>query len=282
MIHLPLKIIRTDEVYSYSSATCMNLYGSGLSSFVRKAFDDIAALFAGQGHDFQAIDLKFHDLEHTLMAATAMVCVMEGINKNHVVKGLIPQNIFELGLVSVLFHDTGYLKTKGDTSGTGAKYTRIHVERSCQIIGNYFKKEGLSEESIRSAEKMILCTGLKLDTSKIEFSSEQEKMTGYALGTGDLIGQMSDPAYISKLPSLYEEFDEAHRADPDDLVTPYFVSVNHLITNTPKFYREYVMQMLDVQLGGVFRLINDPYPSGANCYLDAIEENVSLIERNLF
>ncbi|MDZ4742234.1 MAG: hypothetical protein SGI98_02300 [Verrucomicrobiota bacterium] len=277
----PLTLRLSGEVLAYARGVSHELYGKDLSGFVLDTFPYVDDMFHGKGKRFQPIDLKFHDLEHTLRAASSMITVMRGINLNHSVKNMIPHGLFEVGVVAVLFHDSGYLRPWGKKEGSGAVYTSIHVERSCRIISDYFREIGVSHKDQCAASNMILCTGLNLDTGIIPFQSEQEKMAGFALGTGDLLGQMSDPEYIRKLPFLYDEFHEAHEFDPDDDITPSFVSAHHLIINTPKFHREYVLKILDTQLGGVSRYLHEPYSEGVNAYLVAIEGNVSQIERTL-
>ncbi len=274
----PLILNSSEGVLDYARQTCRELFNAEISPTVVDTFSFVSDMFAGKGKRFQAIDLKFHDLEHSLRAAAAMICLMRGINLHHNVKNIITKEVFETGVMAVLFHDSGYLRPRGKKDGSGAVYTSIHVERSCRIIADYFQETGLPHKTQCAASNMILCTGLNLDTGIIPFQSEPEKMAGFALGTGDLLGQMSDPDYIRKLPFLFEEFDEAHRYDPDDDVTPSFASVNHMISNTPKFYRDYVLKIFDAQLGGVYRYLNEPCPGGSNAYILAIEKNISAIE----
>jgi hypothetical protein len=58
---------------------------------------------------------------------------------------------------------------------------------------------------------MIRCTGVNVDLATIPFTGEAEKVTAFALGTSDLLGQMAAPDYVEKLPVLYLEFAEAAR-----------------------------------------------------------------------
>ena len=52
----------------------------------------------------------------------------------------ITQRLFQLGVIAILMHDTGYLKKRGDTEGTGAKYTFVHVIRSCAFAASYLPR----------------------------------------------------------------------------------------------------------------------------------------------
>ncbi|MDL5050701.1 hypothetical protein QQ054_32395 [Oscillatoria amoena NRMC-F 0135] len=274
----PIHIRTTAEALDYARQTSRTLFGEDLAPFAVKAFGDVEEMFAGHGSRFQAIDLKFHDLEHTLRAAVAMITVIAGMNRHSPDKPPVTKEYYDLGVAAVLFHDSGYLRPKGKKTGSGATYTSIHVERSCKIIAEYFQDQGLGHREQCVAGNMILCTGLNLDTGIIPFRSEPEKMAGYALGTGDLLGQMADPAYVGKLPHLFEEFAEARAHDPLDEVVPAFRTVEAMISNTPKFYRDYVLRIFDEQLGGVFRHVSEPYPQGVNLYTQAIEENIRQIE----
>ena len=38
---------------------------------------------------------------------------------------------WHLAIAGIILHDTGYLKHRNDTTGSGAKYSAIHVGRSC-------------------------------------------------------------------------------------------------------------------------------------------------------
>jgi hypothetical protein len=40
-----------------------------------------------------------------------------------------------------------------------------------------------------------------------------------------------------------------------------------------------VKQKLDREFGGVHRFLNEPYPDGANWYLDKIEANIEKLRR---
>ena len=58
------------------------------------------------------------------------------IMAHHVLPNVVPlltDKLFELGLLGILMHDTGYLKRTEDMQGTGAKYTLTHVRRSAEF-----------------------------------------------------------------------------------------------------------------------------------------------------
>ena len=102
---------------------------------------------------------------------------------------LVPEKLFQLGMIAILFHDTGYLKRKEDMEGTGAKYTVVHVRRSAELTAAFLKQKHYSATDIKAVQNMILCTGLNAPLSTIPFQSELEKTIGFALATADLLGQ---------------------------------------------------------------------------------------------
>ena len=94
---------------------------------VKRAFDWALMCFLGQYPGYQAIDARYHDLEHTLQGTLCLARLFEGRER----RGILPRmsrKVFDLSLVAILFHDMGYLKEEGDSGGTGAKYTLIHVD----------------------------------------------------------------------------------------------------------------------------------------------------------
>jgi len=247
-------------------------------SRVEKVFELAEKAFQGGLSGYQTVDLKFHDFEHTIRGAVAMACFLDGVMQNHPKGREVGRDHFEEGIVGILFHDCGYLKETGDDEGTGAKFTTYHVARSCDFAHRVLAREGFDNVFIRNVCDMIQCTGLHLDTHLIHFDCEGERLAGYCLGTSDLLGQMADPRYQDKLEDLFGEFSEAKNSNPEKWTMGDFTSAEDLIRKTPGFYRFYVLKVLDQQLGGVFRCINDPYPDGENLYLKAIEANIRKIE----
>jgi hypothetical protein len=172
----------------------------------------------------------------------------------------LTQRMFELGLTAGLLHDSGYLKKRGDTNGTGAKYTVVHVARSVDFAGEILKQNGLPGDEILAVQNMIFCTGVDAPLERIPFQDDLEKTTGFALGTADLLGQMAAGDYVEKLSVLYDELSEASRG-------------------TPSFWEKYVRPKLERDFGGLYAYLNDPYPSGPNSYLDRIEANMDQLRK---
>lgn len=249
--------------------------------FIPQIFGWAIDCFTGKYADYQAIDAQYHDFEHTLQGTLCMARLLRG---RHVAKAqpVLTQRHFELGMLAILLHDTGYLKRGWDTEGTGAKYTAVHVRRSAELAAELLGGKGFQTSEIQAVQNMIYCTGINTALDKIPFQSELEKIVGFALGTADLLGQMAAEDYVEKLPVLYSEFAEAASFDPGrgSSVTQ-FSSAAELMQKTPVFWEKFVRAKLETDFAGVYLFLNDPYPSGPNDYVDRIEANINRLRRQL-
>jgi len=245
--------------------------------FVPRAFDWVAQCFAGHHRDYQPIDACYHDFEHTLQGALCLARLLRGRQAAGATPALTVR-AFELGLLAILFHDTGYLKRRGDTEGTGAKYTAIHVGRSAAFAREFLEPKGFADAELLAVQNMISCTGINTELQAIRFQSELERTVGYALGTADLLGQMAAGDYIEKLPVLFQEFAEAARhATASSAHLFAFKSAEELMRNTPTFWEKYVRPKINGDFLRLYTYLNDPYPDGPNHYLQCIEENMALL-----
>lgn len=252
-----------------------SLFPDADRTFVARAFAWVGRCYAGEHPDWQAIDAGYHDFEHTLQGALCLSRLLAGRHR----AGAEPRltaHAFELALLAILFHDTGYLKRRDDRAGTGAKYTAIHVGRSAAFAREILVPLGFAETDVRAIQNMIGCTGTGADVTTIAFQDDLERTIGYALATADLLGQMAAADYVAKLPILYEEFAEAaHHPIPGAPPVMAFGSADALIRNTPKFWDGYVRPKIDGQFLGLHAYLNDPYPHGANPYISRIERNLA-------
>lgn len=257
------------------------VFPQGDPDFIPRVFDWTSDCFTGRYKDYQAIDARYHDLQHTLQVT---LCMARLLRVRHVAKvtPVLTQKMFEVGLTAILLHDTGYLKKRKDTQGTGAKYTLIHVDRSMEFAAEMLREKNVPIAEIRAVQNMICCTGVNVNLSAIPFQSEQERITGYSLGTGDLLGQMAAPDYVEKLPILYSEFAEAFHYNAGKMGSEdMFSSAEDLLQKTPLFWEKYVKNKIENDFQGLFRFLNDPYPDGNNLYVERIEKNMSRLRRQL-
>ncbi|MEO5804516.1 MAG: hypothetical protein ABIR24_13400 [Verrucomicrobiota bacterium] len=257
------------------------IFPQGNNAFVPEVFGWAQDCFTGKHHDYQSIDARYHDLEHTLQGTLCMARLLRGWHFAQA-EPVLTQSMFELGVLAILLHDTGYLKKRGDNEGTGAKYTLIHVDRSRQFAEELMSDKKFSAQEIKSVQNMICCTGINVDLCSIPFQNDVEQRTGFALGTADLLGQMAAKDYIEKLPILYSEFAEAARYNTGKTRPgAVFTSAEDLLQKTPFFWEKFVRPKIENDFQGVYRFLNNPYPDGENFYIDRIEQNIFRLRQQL-
>jgi len=203
-------------------------------------YTDTVTLFNGQYPGFQASNTKYHDLEHTnsvVLAATRLIhgCTLAGMNFSF-------DNML-LGVCAALFHDVGFIQTKDDKIGSGAKYTVGHEKRSIGFMRNYLSQKGFPDQQIEDCAHLIMCTILALPPKDIPFRSEEIETFGKIVGTADLMAQIADRCYIEKLLLLFQEFQEAG--------VPDFVTELDLLKKTEGFYRNVAKTRLNQDFSGI-------------------------------
>ena len=263
------------------SAIYRELFPSGNSRFVAEVFQWAVDCFEGRYSEYQAIDARYHDFEHTLQGTLCMARLLAGRFRANATPQF-SQRHCELGLVGILLHDTGYLKVRTDREGTGAKYTLTHVSRSCDFAARLLAEKQFRPVEIAAVQQMIRCTGVNVDLASIPFASDEVRLAGFALGAADLLGQMAAADYVDKLPILFGEFEESARFNAGkSSAVGLFSSVEELMSKTPAFWEHYVLPKLERDFMGCHRFLNDPWPDGANWYLRRITENIERLKRSL-
>ena len=281
MYHPPVVTKDPTVVEVEVQAAYQAMFASGDPLFVPRVFGWATECFTGNYGDYQAVDACYHDFEHTLQGTLCLARLLYGRDRAGAQPPLT-QQMFQLGLLAILLHDTGYLKKRGDTEGTGAKYTITHVARSSEFAAQLLREKGFDASAIRAVQNMIRCTGVNTRPSEIPFQNEIEKNVGFALATGDLLGQLAADDYVDKLPILYSEFAEAASfAKNKNHFIASFSSANDMMRKTPEFWTNYVQPRLDCDFGGLHRFLNDPHPSGPNHYFERIEANIERLRRRL-
>jgi hypothetical protein len=259
----------------------LEMFPEGDPGYVPMIFKWAVSWFGGKYRDYQAIDAHYHDLEHTLQGALCMAALLRG-RQIHGQQPRVSQRMFELGILAILMHDTGYLKKRDDLEGTGAKYTLTHVDRSIEFAGELMISRDFPVEEILSVQNMIRCTGVNVKLDGIQFQDEVERIVGFSLGTADLLGQMAAPDYVDKLPILYLEFAEAASYNEGKMKAGgFFSSADDLMQKTPMFWEKYVQSKIEREFQCVFHFLSDPYPEGPNVYIEKIEANMARLRRTL-
>jgi hypothetical protein len=234
-------------------------------------------LFHGKIPEFQPCDTAFHDFDHTMQATAAVADLLAAHRQNSVIASL-KQRDWELTIAAAILHDTGYLKRRNDVNGSGAKYSAIHVGRSCFHAWDLLPPFGFTCDELRQIQNAICATAISVSMEQLPFRNPREWLIGALVATGDMIGQMAAEDYPERLAGLYLEFREAtvfSRLQKASFAA--HKNLLDLLEGTEKFYNGYVMRMLDREWKGVYRILEDR--DGRNRYIDRIRTNVSRVNR---
>jgi hypothetical protein len=236
----------------------------------QQAFKDILKLFSGHYPEYRRCNTLYHDLSHTLDCLLVTVKLIHGASLNGII---FEKRDVSLGLISALMHDTGYIQAVEDDTGTGAKYTVCHIQRSIDFMKKYFQNNKFPSEYFPICSNFLRCTGLDVDITKIKFQSREHEILGKILGTADLIGQMANENYLEKLPFLYKEFNEGGVSG--------FADEFDLLRKTPAFW-EMVKERLVSELGHVDRYLRDYLRAlcgiDQDLYWQAIDRNIERLK----
>src|ERR1043166_4792488 len=255
------------------------LFPNGDRNFVPMVFGWARDCFSGNYKDYLPIDARYHDFEHTLQGTLCMARLLHGYNDSKA-QPRLAQRMFELGIIAILMHDTGYLKKRDDVEGTGAKYTLIHVNRSVDFPFELLTEKRLPAKEIKAVQNMIRCTGVNVDLASIPFQADWERVVGFALGTADLLGQMAAKDYVDKLPILYTEYAESASYNAGrGTGTGMFSSAQDLMQKTPVFWEKYVQRKINQAFAGLYRFLDTP--DGGNFYLNRIQSNLTRLRERL-
>lgn len=234
-----------------------------------RAFQDMERLFRGHYPGFRACNTDYHDFRHTLHVLLAMARLMHGA----ALEGMsFTEKEINLGLISALMHDTGYIQPKDDTEGTGAKYTLVHVRKSILFVRNHYRNDGYFQDELANFSDIINCTAISVSMDSIRFASANMEALGKMLGTADLLGQMADRLYLEKLIPLFKEFEEGK--------VPGFASEYDLFKKTSNFYHV-AQTRLKKDLGNVQRFMvshfRERWNMEKNIYQEAIDGNINYL-----
>lgn len=265
-------------VLSACNEAWLSITGNDDRGVLARGFNWLQAAFGGHHPDYERLDTRYHDLEHTMQGTLCLARLLLGWHK----AGGLPhldERAVRLGLLSILLHDTGYLKPSGDHDGTGAKFTPIHVQRSAEIAARFLRAEGFSTSDIHEVQSMIRCTGVNADVTALTFERALDRKVGCALASADLLGQMAAEDYLEKLPALQSEFAEAAQRNigPESSRLKTFATAEELIRETPAFWDFYVKPRLEREFEKTYRYLSDPWPDGPNEYVLRVEHNLDRI-----
>ena len=244
---------------------------SPVKDLIPFAFD----LFYGRNPGFQGCDTAFHDFDHTMQAAIAVADLLAAQQHNPVITALTRRD-WELALAAIIFHDTGYLKFRNDLDGSGAKYSAIHVGRSCLFAWDLLPAFGFNRDDLRQIQNAISATAVSVCMKHIPFLDSREWLIGAIVATGDMLGQMAAADYPERLAGLYLEFREAtHFSRFRKTSFAGHRNLLDLLEGTEKFFNGYVMHMLCKEWKSVYRVLDDR--RGDNRYIERIRANIARI-----
>jgi hypothetical protein len=255
--------------------------GADLAPLAR-AFDDLAALFAGAYPGYLACDTLYHDIRHTLDMTLAMARLIDGYERVSASPERLGARRAMLGVIVALLHDTGYLKRSSESQvENGAEFTKVHVSRSADFVASYLPRIGFAAEAAVAA-RLVHFTGYEMEIEDIRVDDQKDRLLGYMVGTADLLGQMSDRMYLEKCREfLYREFvigKVARETLADGREVVRYASAEDLILKTPGFYEYVARERLDRKLGGVERFASAHF-GGQNLYQAEIDRNMDFLRQ---
>lgn len=238
---------------------------------------DVVDLYAGHWPNYEACQVGYHTIGHCTDVALLSARAMVGWNRTEA-PPFTPEH-FMMAVAAALFHDSGYIKDRGDDQGHGGKYTFSHVERSKRILADYVRGKDWSEMAIVETVSLLDAT---------EFSHPPELESRYPaavtrrlaciLGTADLIAQMSDVNYMANIKNLFKEFEEAYeffgREELERQGCRVYGSATEMLNETVGFYEHTVLPRLR-HFGRMDRYLIAFFGDGRNPYLENITANLA-------
>jgi hypothetical protein len=188
-------------------------------------YRNLMDVFQGEFPGYRESTAYYHDLSHTLSVLLAAARILHGF---HLSGKKISETAYTQTLYAALFHDIGYIQYESDLSGTGAKYTDKHVQRGIGIMRVLLEKRNYSQSFIDNCGYIISFTDIHYGSQNTNENIDSDVTPfGQILGAADLVAQVADERYPSKIPELYKEFVEAgidEYSSEDDLFrkTPIF------------------------------------------------------------
>ena len=253
------------------------LYSEASTQRLDQAFCDLTRLFAGELPGFHACDTAYHNVQHTMDVTLAMARLVDGYERART-GGMAPfsAELFQLGVITALFHDMGYVRETQDTKArNGAEYTLTHVSRGARFLRGYLPTLGLGHMGDVAA-KLIHFTGYEIPVAQIDVPDGKYRVLGNLLGSADIIAQMSDRCYLEKCRDrLYPEFlaaGIARRRDAEGREQVLYSSGDDLVIKTPLFYHG-ASKRLENDLGGSYKLAERHF-GGQNLYLEELHKNI--------
>jgi hypothetical protein len=201
-------------------------------------------------------DAAYHNLEHTVLVTFVGQELLRG--KHHLEGNVSPEDWLHF-IVSLLCHDIGYIRgicqqddltqhlfasgARGETAhlaptATDASLAPFHVDR-----GKLFIEEQFGNHPFLDGERLKLNIELtRFPIPDDDLYHQTHTYQGLAR-VADLVGQLSDPRYLDKLPALFSEMVETNAHKAFGCVTS-----KDLRAKYPFFYRTIVCPCIENEL----------------------------------
>jgi hypothetical protein len=241
---------------------------------IETAFTNVARMYRGEVSNYHACDTDYHDLRHILDVTLAVTRLLIGYERVHAnTQDVLGVERVQMGIIAALYHDIGYLRHVKDTRHKhGAEYTKTHVTRGVRFLARYLPAIGHASWVPRMRQ-LLHYTGYE---KIVRMKEARDHMLGCLLGTGDLIAQMSDRAYLERCrDSLYNEFRIGNVPAPKSTDGQPFESPADLLNQTPEFMRVTVDSRLNKLFGAVYRYA-EQFFDGENLYMLGLEKNLHI------
>lgn len=247
-------------------------------------FADFARLYRGEYPGFFACDTQYHDMQHVLDVTLATARLIDGYDASQVSGESLGGELAMIGVAVALFHDSGYIRRKGDTRHQfGAEYTKTHVSRSSRFLADYLPTTKLAWAA-HIAAQLVHFTGYEVDPVSIDLHDTKQRQLGALIGSADVMAQMADSAYLEKCRDrLFGEFELGgltREHDANGVERVRYASPTDLLRQTPEFIQRTLDERLDTLFGSAHNYFRAHF-GGPNLYLDAIERNRVLLEKLL-
>lgn len=265
-----MRFLRPKDIFEEIKTITSLVFPDFDFALLTSIYQDTLKLFNGEFVGYLECDTEYHNLRHTEECILEMARLIHGASLNGCT---FSEKDVNLGLIAAVMHDTGYIKGIDEAEGNGGKFTLVHIERSINFMSKYLKQRKFPSKDIQFCENCLKCTGLTVKINEIKFISQENELMGKILGTADLIGQMSDPFYLRKLPTLFKEFQEAG-------ITLYADELD-LLKKTPGFW-EFTQNRFADELGSMDRYLRDHFRArwgiDRDLSREAIEENINYLQ----
>lgn len=269
-----------DHVQAAVRELFITVYPIAEFGLIARAFQDVTRMYRGQDPQFHRCDTSYHNLRHVLDVTLTVARLIVGYEQEHIAsRDALGLTRVQLGIICALFHDIGYLRHVDHDASTenGAEFTRTHVSRGAEILRHYLPTIGFANEAERT-RLWLHYTGYEQD---VHMDNALDHALGCLLGTGDLISQMADRAYLERCrDGLYQEFKIGKVPAPTRSDGLPFESPHELLQQTPNFMRHTVTDRLDKRFGQVYRYA-ERFFGGVNLYMEGVEKNCVFLEHLL-